>query len=150
MAVERVKDSFKDTDVNVIELPESSATVALAAQALNTEPDQIAKTLSFLVDDAPPILDVMAGKASTDNHKYKATFHKKAKMITVDQVEDYIGGVCPFAVKPGVKVYLDESLKRHTEVYPAAGSSNSAVRLTIPALEKYSDYTAWVDVTKTA
>ncbi|MBT8849938.1 YbaK/EbsC family protein [Lactobacillus delbrueckii subsp. bulgaricus] len=149
MAVERVKDSFKDTDVNVIELPESSATVALAAQALNTEPDQIAKTLSFLVDDAP-ILDVMAGKASTDNHKYKATFHKKAKMITVDQVEDYIGGVCPFAVKPGVKVYLDESLKRHTEVYPAAGSSNSAVRLTIPALEKYSDYTAWVDVTKTA
>ncbi|MBT8912618.1 YbaK/EbsC family protein [Lactobacillus delbrueckii subsp. bulgaricus] len=145
MAVERVKDSFKDTDVNVIELPESSATVALAAQALNTEPDQIAKTLSFLVDDAP-ILDVMAGKASTDNHKYKATFHKKAKMIPVDQVEDYIGGVCPFAVK----VYLDESLKHHTEVYPAAGSSNSAVRLTIPALEKYSDYTAWVDVTKTA
>ncbi|MCT3466768.1 YbaK/EbsC family protein [Lactobacillus delbrueckii subsp. bulgaricus] len=149
MAVERVKDSFKDTDVNVIELPESSATVALAAQALKTEPDQIAKTLSFLVDDAP-ILDVMAGEASTDNHKYKATFHKKAKMIPVDQVEDYIGGVCPFAVKPGVKVYLDESLKRHTEVYPAAGSSNSAVRLTIPALEKYSDYTAWVDVTKTA
>lgn len=145
MAVERVKDSFKDTDVNVIELPESSATVALAAQALNTEPDQIAKTLSFLVDDAP-ILDVMAGEASTDNHKYKATFHKKAKMIPVDQVEDYIGGVCPFAVK----VYLDESLKRHTEVYPAAGLSNSAVRLTIPALEKYSDYTAWVDVTKTA
>lgn len=139
MAVERVKDSFKDTDVNVIELLESSATVALAAQALNTEPDQIAKTLSFLVDDAP-ILDVMAGEASTDNHKYKA------KMIPVDQVEDYIGGVCPFAVK----VYLDESLKRHTEVYPAAGSSNSAVRLTIPALEKYSDYTAWVDVTKTA
>ena len=78
MAVERVKDSFKDTDVNVIELPESSATVALAAQALNTEPDQIAKTLSFLVDDAP-ILDVMAGKASTDNHKYKATFHKRPR-----------------------------------------------------------------------
>ncbi|CDR79925.1 YbaK/EbsC family protein [Lactobacillus delbrueckii subsp. lactis] len=153
MAVERVKDFFKDTDVNVIELPESSATVALAAQALDTEPDQIAKTLSFLVDDAP-ILVVMAGEAKTDNHKYKATFHKKAKMIPFDQVEDYIGhapgGVCPFAVKPGVKVYLDESLKRHTEVYPAAGSSNSAVRLTIPALEKYSDYTAWVDVTKTA
>ena len=125
MAVERVKDFFKDTEVNVIELPESSATVALAAQALDTEPDQIAKTLSFLVDDAP-ILVVMAGEASTDNHKYKATFHKKAKMIPFDQVEDYIGhapgGVCPFAVKPGVKVYLDESLKRHTEVYPAAGS----------------------------
>ncbi|MBW9308469.1 YbaK/EbsC family protein [Lactobacillus delbrueckii] len=153
MAVERVKDFFKDTDVNVIELPESSATVALAAQALDTEPDQIAKTLSFLVDDAP-ILVVMAGEARTDNHKNKATFHKKAKMIPFDQVEDYIGhapgGVCPFAVKPGAKVYLDESLKRHTEVYPAAGSSNSAVRLTIPALEKYSDYTAWVDVTKTA
>lgn len=153
MAVELVKDFFQDTDVDVIELPESSATVALAAQALKTEPDQIAKTLSYLVNDQP-ILIVMAGEARTDNRKYKDTFHKKAKMIPFDQVEDYIGhapgGVCPFAVKDNVKVYLDQSLKRHETVFPAAGSENSAVKLTIPQLEKYSGYEAWVDVTKTA
>lgn len=153
MAVDLVKDFFQDTDVDVIELPESSATVALAAQALNTEPDQIAKTLSYLVNDQP-ILIVMAGEARTDNRKYKDTFHKKAKMIPFDQVEDYIGhapgGVCPFAVKDNVKVYLDQSLKRHETVFPAAGSENSAVKLTIPQLEKYSGYEAWVDVTKTA
>lgn len=153
MAVDLVKDFFQDTDVDVIELPESSATVALAAQALKTEPDQIAKTLSYLVNDQP-ILIVMAGEARTDNRKYKDTFHKKAKMIPFDQVEDYIGhapgGVCPFAVKDNVKVYLDQSLKRHETVFPAAGSENSAVKLTIPQLEKYSGYKAWVDVTKTA
>lgn len=153
MAVDLVKDFFQDTDVDVIELPESSATVALAAQALKTEPDQIAKTLSYLVNDQP-ILIVMAGEARTDNRKYKDTFHKKAKMIPFDQVEDYIGhapgGVCPFAVKDDVKVYLDQSLKRHETVFPAAGSENSAVKLTIPQLEKYSGYEAWVDVTKTA
>ncbi|MGN1407106.1 YbaK/EbsC family protein [Lactobacillus sp.] len=153
MAVDLVKDFFQDTDVDVIELPESSATVALAAQALNTEPDQIAKTLSYLVNDQP-ILIVMAGEARTDNRKYKDTFHKKAKMIPFDQVEDYIGhapgGVCPFGVKDNVKVYLDQSLKRHETVFPAAGSENSAVKLTIPQLEKYSGYEAWVDVTKTA
>lgn len=153
MAVDLVKDFFQDTDVDVIELPESSATVALAAQALKTEPDQIAKTLSYLVNDQP-ILIVMAGEARTDNRKYKDTFHKKAKMIPFDQVEDYIGhapgGVCPFAVKANVKVYLDQSLKRHETVFPAAGSENSAVKLTIPQLEKYSGYEAWVDVTKMA
>ncbi|MDD6385971.1 YbaK/EbsC family protein [Lactobacillus equicursoris] len=153
MAVDLVKDFFQDTDVDVIELPESSATVALAAQALKTEPDQIAKTLSYLVNDQP-ILIVMAGEARTDNRKYKDTFHKKAKMIPFGQVEDYIGhapgGVCPFAVKDNVKVYLDQSLKRHETVFPAAGSENSAVKLTIPQLEKYSGYEAWVDVTKTA
>ena len=153
MAVDLVKDFFQDTDVDVIELPESSATVALAAQALKTEPDQIAKTLSYLVNDQP-ILIVMAGEARTDNRKYKDTFHKKAKMIPFDQVEDYIGhapgGVCPFAVKDNVKVYLDQSLKRHETVFPAAGSENSAVKLTIPQLEKYSGYEAWVDVTKMA
>lgn len=125
----------------------------MAAQALKTEPDQIAKTLSYLVNDQP-ILIVMAGEARTDNRKYKDTFHKKAKMIPFDQVEDYIGhapgGVCPFAVKDNVKVYLDQSLKRHETVFPAAGSENSAVKLTIPQLEKYSGYEAWVDVTKTA
>lgn len=153
MAVDLVKEFFQDTDVDVIELPESSATVALAAQALKTEPDQIAKTLSYLVNDQP-ILIVMAGEARTDNRKYKDTFHKKAKMIPFDQVEDCIGhapgGVCPFAVKDNVKVYLDQSLKRHETVFPAAGSENSAVKLTIPQLEKYSGYEAWVDVTKTA
>ena len=125
----------------------------MAAQALKTEPDQIAKTLSYLVNDQP-ILIVMAGEARTDNRKYKDTFHKKAKMIPFDQVEDYIGhapgGVCPFAVKDNVKVYLDQSLKRHETVFPAAGSENSAVKLTIPQLEKYSGYEAWGDVTKMA
>ena len=151
MAVDKVKAFFAGTGVDVIELPESSATVDLAAEALSTEPDQIAKTLSFLVNDEP-VLIVMAGEARIDNHKYKGVFHKKAKMIPFDQVEDYVGhapgGVCPFAVKDGVQVYLDESLKRPEEVFPAAGSSNSAVKLSIPDLEKYSGYEAWIDVTK--
>lgn len=151
MSVDKVKKFFEGTGVNVIELPESSATVELAAHALNEEPDRIAKTLSYLVDDQP-ILIVTAGMARVDNHKYKETFHKKAKMIPYDDVEKYIGhtpgGVCPFAVNDGVKVYLDQSLKRHDLVYPAAGSSNSAVRLTIPELEKYSGFESWVDITK--
>ena len=151
MAVEKVKAFFDGTDIQVIELPESSATVELAAEALHTEADQIAKTLSFLVD-GQPVLIVMAGLARVDNHKFKEFFHKKAAMIPHDQVEELIGhapgGVCPFAVKDGVAVYLDESLKRHEAVYPAAGSGNSAVRLTIAQLEQYSGYQAWIDVTK--
>lgn len=151
MAVEKVKEYFADKDINIIELDESSATVDLAAKALNTDPDAIAKTLSYLVNDQP-ILVVMAGEARVDNHKYKSTFHKKAKMIPFDEVEDYIGhapgGVCPFAVKENVKVYLDESLKRHDVLFPAAGSSNTAVKLTLPELEKYSNPVSWVDVTK--
>ena len=151
MSVERVKDFFKDTDVEGMEAPESSATVELAAEAFHTEPDQIAKTLSFLLD-GQPILVVMAGMARVDNHKYKECFGKKASMIPHDAVEQYIGhqpgGVCPFAIKEGVRVYLDESLKRHEYVYPAAGSSNSAVKLSIAQMEQYSGYTAWVDVTK--
>ena len=107
MSVDKVKKFFEGTGVNVIELPESSATVELAAHALNEEPDRIAKTLSYLVDDQP-ILIVTAGMARVDNHKYKETFHKKAKMIPYDDVEKYIGhtpgGVCPFAVNDGVKV----------------------------------------------
>lgn len=151
MAVEKVKEYFKGTGIDVIELPESSATVQLAAEALNTEADKIAKTLSFLVD-GQPVLIVMAGMARIDNHKYREYFHKKASMIPPDQVEDYIGhapgGVCPFAIREGIAVYLDKSLKRHDVVYPAAGSSNSAVRLTIAQLEQYSGYREWIDVTK--
>lgn len=151
MAVEKVKKYFEGTGIKVIELPESSATVELAAHALETEPDQIAKTLSHLVEDQP-ILIVMAGMARVDNRKYKDTFHKKASMIKAEDVERYIGhapgGVCPFAINAGVKVYLDESLKRHEFVYPAAGSSNSAVKLSISELEKYAGVHEWVDVTK--
>lgn len=151
MVVDKVKEFFKGTGIDVIELPESSATVELAAEALHTEPDKIAKTLSFLVD-GKPILIVMAGLARIDNHKYKEYFHKKASMIQPSEVEEYIGhapgGVCPFAIKEGVTVYLDESLKRHDVVYPAAGSGNSAVKLTQEQLEQYSGYKAWIDVTK--
>ena len=151
MAVEKVKEYFRGTGIEVIELPESSATVELAAEALHTEPDHIAKTRSFLVD-GQPVLIVMAGMARVDYHKYKEYFHKKAMMIPHDQVEAYIGhapgGVCPFAVKEDVTVYLDASLRRHEVVYPAAGSGNSAVRITLSQLEQYSGYQAWINVTK--
>lgn len=151
MAVEKVKEYFRGTGIDVIELPESSATVDLAAEALNTDADQIAKTLSFLVE-GKPVLIVMAGRARIDNHKYKEYFHRKATMIPPAEVEDSIGhapgGVCPFAVKEDVTVYLDGSLKRHEVVYPAAGSGNSAVKMTITQLEQYSGYQSWIDVTK--
>ena len=121
----------------------------LAAKAAGCEPERIAKTLSFWVDDQC-ILIVAAGDAKVDNAKYKATFSKKAKMLSFDEVEDTIGhavgGVCPFGIKKGVKVYLDESLKRFETVFPAAGSSNSAIELNIPELEKYSNMEGWVDV----
>lgn len=129
----------------------SSATVELAAQALGCEPCRIAKTLSFLVEDKP-ILIVAAGDAKIDNPKYKAQFGTKAKMLTPAEAEDLVGhavgGVCPFAVKEGVRVYLDESLKRFETVFPACGSSNSAIELTIPELERHSGFTTWVDVCK--
>ncbi|MBP3204613.1 MAG: YbaK/EbsC family protein [Lachnospiraceae bacterium] len=153
MAIDKVKEYFKGTELEgkVIELAESSATVELAAHALHTEPDRIAKTLSYLVDD-DPILVVASGMSRVDNKKYKAQFAKKAKMIPYEEVEDYIGhapgGVCPFAVREGVKVYLDESLKKYDTVFPAAGSSNSAIEMTMEQLEKFTGYTAWVDVCK--
>lgn len=134
-----------------IDLKESSATVALAAQALGTEEARIAKTMSFLIDDQPLIV-VVAGDARVDNHKYKETFHKKAKMIPGVECEKYIGhrpgGVCPFCLPPHVPVYLDVSLKRFDIVYPAAGTDHSAVKLTIDELEKYSNSKGWVDVCK--
>lgn len=135
------------------EFTESSATVELAAQRLGVEPARIAKTLSFLVEDSP-ILVVAAGDVKVDNSKYKAMFHTKAKMLSREQAEELVGhavgGVCPFGVKEGVKVYLDESLKRFETVFPAVGTSNSAIELTIPELEQVSDYLQWVDVCKEA
>ncbi len=129
----------------------SSATVALAAQALCTEEARIAKTLSFLTPEGA-ILVVCAGDAKIDNQKYKAQFSAKAKMISFDDVEPLIGhavgGVCPFGINDGVKVYLDESLRRFDIVYPAAGTAASAVELTIEELELSSEYKSWVDVTK--
>lgn len=153
MAIEKVRGYFRQYGMEdrVRELAESSATVELAAAALHCAPARIAKTLSFLVAEQP-ILIVAAGDARIDNAKYKARFSAKAKMLTPEQVETLVGhavgGVCPFAVNEGVTVYLDESLKRFDTVFPACGSSSSAIELTIPELEQYSGYAAWVDVCK--
>ena len=136
---------------HIIELADSSATVQLAAQALGVEPGMIAKTLSFLNGDKP-ILILAEGTARIDNHKYKDTFHVKAKMIPFDDVEQYIGhapgGVCPFGINDGIAVYLDESLKKFDTVYPAAGNDHSAVKLTIAELETVAGAEGWVDVCK--
>ena len=153
MAIEKVKEFFVGTELEgkVIELPQSSATVELAAQALRTEPDRIAKSLSFLLDDQP-VLVIASGMSRVDNRKYKEQFQKKAKMIPFDQVEGYIGhapgGVCPFAAKEGVDVYLDVSLKKYETVFPAAGSDNSAIEMTIAQMEKYTGSKGWIDVCK--
>ncbi len=153
MAIERVKEYFKQYDMEsrIIELTESSATVELAAQALGCEPARIAKSLSFMVNDRP-VLVICAGDVKVDNSKYKAKFETKAKMLTAEQAQTLIGhavgGVCPFGINEGVTVYLDESLKRFTTVFPACGSANSAIELTIPEMEQYSGYVEWVDVCK--
>ncbi len=153
MSIDKVKLYFNKYNIEdrIIELPTSSATVALAAESLNTKECQIAKTLSFLVNDKP-ILIVCAGDTKIDNQKYKAQFSTKAKMIPAQDVNELIGhdigGVCPFGINEDVFVYLDESLKRFEHVYPACGSSNSAIKLTIPELEKYSNYNSWIDVCK--
>ena len=153
MAIEKVKAFFAKYGMadKIRELDMSSATVALAAQALGCEPCRIAKTMSFLVD-GHAILIVTAGDVKIDNAKYKAQFGCKAKMLTPDDVETMIGhavgGVCPFAVNDGVTVYLDDSLKRFTTVFPACGSGNSAIELTIAELEQYSGYVSWLDVCK--
>lgn len=153
MAIEKVRNFFKGYGIEerVLEFEVSSATVQLAAEALGCEPCRIAKSLSFMVGDKP-ILVVCAGDAKVDNQKYKAHFGVKAKMLTFDEVEALIGhavgGVCPFAINENVSVYLDISLKRFETVFPACGSSNSAIELTMPELEKYSSYIEWVDVCK--
>ncbi len=155
MAIERVKEFFKqyDMDKNIKEFDVSSATVELAAKALGCAPERIAKTLSFSVDDKP-ILIVMAGDAKVDNHKYKEYFGQKAKMLSQDEVESKIGhtvgGVCPFGINGGITVYLDESLKRFETVFPACGSTNSAIELTIDEMERFSGYKEWINVYKLA
>ena len=153
MAIEKVREYFNRFGIEdrVREFDVSSATVELAAEALHCEPCRIAKTLSFMGKEGP-ILIVAAGDAKIDNPKYKAQFGVKAKMLTPEEVIELIGhavgGVCPFAVNKGVSVYLDESLKRFDTVFPACGSSNSAIELSIPELEKYSCFATWIDVCK--
>jgi len=153
MAIEKVKDYFNRFGIadRVREFTVSSATVELAAQALGCEPCRIAKTLSFMVD-SHAILIVMAGDAKIDNPRYKAQFGTKAKMLTPAETEmlvgHAVGGVCPFGINEGVTVYLDNSLKRFDTVFPACGSSNSAIELSVAELERYSNYSGWIDVCK--
>ena len=153
MAIEKVKEFFRQygMEEKVLEFETSSATVELAAQALHCEPCRIAKTLSFMGKEGP-LLVVAAGDAKIDNPKFKAQFATKPKMLTPEQnvelIGHAIGGVCPFAVNDGVKIYLDESLKRFETVFPACGSANSAIELTMAELEKYSSSVAWVNVCK--
>ncbi len=153
MSIERVKAYFRayGLEENIQEFEVSSATVQLAAEALHCEPQRIAKTLSFMIN-GDAVLVVTAGDAKIDNAKYKAQFGLKAKMLSPEEVERMVGhavgGVCPFAVNKDVKVYLDISLKRFETVFPACGSSNSAIELTIPELQQYSRPIDWVDVCK--
>ena len=151
MAIEKVRDYFRQFGIEdrIQEFSVSSATVELAAQALGVEGARIAKSMSFMVSGYPVIV-IAAGDVRIDNRKFKDFFHTKAKMLSPDEVTTLIGhaigGVCPFAVNEGVVTYLDESLKRFETVFPACGSSNSAIELTIPELEKYSGYKEWTDV----
>ena len=153
MAIEKVKAFFRQHGMEdrVLEFETSSATVELAAQALHCEPCRIAKTLSFMGKEGP-LLVVAAGDAKIDNPKFKAQFGTKPKMLTpeenVELIGHAVGGVCPFAVNDGVKIYLDESLKRFKTVFPACGSANSAIALTMEELETYSSFAAWIDVCK--
>lgn len=153
MSIASVRAYFSEFQMEdrILEFPVSSATVELAAEALRTAPCRIAKTLSFMIHDTP-ILIVCAGDARIDNAKYKSFFSVKAKMLAPEDTESKIGhavgGVCPFAVRPGVTVYLDESLKRFETVFPACGSSNSAIELNMSELELHSAAAAWINVTK--
>lgn len=153
MSLEKAKEyldkkGFADC---VIEMEDSTATVAMAAEALGVEEGMIAKTMSFL-QGQKAVLILTEGTAKIDNRKYKDTFHTKAKMIPFEKVEEMTGhapgGVCPFGAEEGIDVYLDESLKRFEIVYPAAGNDHSAVKLTISELEQASDALGWVDVCK--
>ena len=152
MSIEKVRSYFRQwpgMEERILEFPVSSATVAEAAKAVGTEERRIAKTLSFMLDEGP-ILVVAAGDAKIANKKFKGTFHKKASMLKVDELPELVGhpvgGVCPFGIREGVKVYLDQSLRRFPTVFPACGSANSAIELTIPELETYSRFAEWVDV----
>lgn len=153
MSIEKVRKYFKEKGIEerIREFDCSSATVALAAQALHCDENRIAKTLSFHVGEKI-VLVVAAGDAKIDNQKYKAFFGTKAKMLSYDEAEPLIGhavgGVCPFAVNPGVETYLDISLKRFDTVFPACGNSNSAIELTLKELEELSCFKSWIDVCK--
>ncbi len=154
MSIQRVRAYFEQRDMagRIREFEVSSATVELAAVAVGVEGARIAKSLSFKVEERP-IIVVAAGDAKVDNGKYKAQFHTKAKMLTHEEAHDLIGhdvgGVCPFALPEDVKVYLDVSLRRFETVFPAAGSSSSAIELTCEELERYSsNFVEWVDVCK--
>lgn len=153
MSLERAKEHLKKyhLEEKVLELNVSSATVKLAAEAIHCKEAEIAKTLGFIVNEEA-ILIVMAGDQKIDNAKYKATFHTKAKMVPFEEVEPKIGhevgGVCPFGVKDNITIYLDESLKEHKSVYPACGTHNSAIKLTLEELEIASCFKEWVDVCK--
>ncbi|PID82871.1 MAG: EBSC protein [Clostridiales bacterium] len=153
MALEKVKKYLKKfgLDEKIQEFEVSSATVELAAKALCTDENRIAKTLSFLVENKP-ILIVCAGDTRIDNKKFKSEFSTKANMIARENVEEMVGykvgGVCPFGVNQNVLIYLDESLKRFETVFPACGTSNSAIELSIYELEKVVEFTKWIDVCK--
>lgn len=153
MAIERVRAYFEAEGIaeRILEFPTSSATVELAAAAVGCEPARIAKTLSFAVGERVALI-VAAGDARIDNPKFKAQFHTKAKMLAAADAERRIGhavgGVCPFAVSDGCDVYLDASLRRFDTVYPACGSANSAIGLTLAELERYARPVAWIDVCK--
>lgn len=153
MSIETVRNYLRERGLadRIIEFSQSSATVELTAEANHCEPARIAKTLSFAVGDEC-ILIVAAGDAKIDNAKYKARFGTKAKMLAHDEVPvrvgHAVGGVCPFAIKEGVHVYLDQSLRRFETVFPAAGNAASAVRLTPDELERASEAEGWVDVCK--
>lgn len=153
MSLTNAKEHLKKYGLEnkIMEFMVSSATVEEAARALNCKEQEIAKTLSFIVNDKP-ILIVVKGDSKIDNSKFKAVFHTKAKMISFDSVEKLVGhavgGVCPFGVKEDVMIFLDISLKKNTVIYPACGSANSAVKLTLEELEKASNYEKWIDVCK--
>ena len=153
MSYQKVRDFLdsKGFTREIMTMPESTATVDLAAAAIGVEPDRIAKTLAFTQGEGCAVI-VVSGRARIDNKKYKATFGTKAKMLsfedTLAATGHAVGGVCPFAVNEGVKVYLDQCMKRFETVFPACGSSNSAIELTPEELEKYSGYKQWIDVCK--
>lgn len=153
MSITKVREYFKQYDMEkrIKELTETTATVEEAAKALGCEPDRIAKTLSFSLGEQI-ILILFSGNTRVDNVKYRQQFQRKAKMLTKEEVEEkvghQVGGVCPFAINPNIDVYLDISLKKYNTVFPACGSSNSAIELSIEELEKYSLFKQWIDVGK--
>lgn len=151
--IEHVREALRPfgADGRILEFDVSSATVELAAKALSCEPGRIAKTLSFMAGDEP-VLIVAAGDQRIDNRKFKQRFHVKAKMMTAEELESltglHFGGVCPFGLPDTVSLYLDESLRAWDAVYPACGTDNSAIRVTLEELERFSGAKGWVDVTK--